>query len=206
MNSKSKSFNALCAQARRCRKCAALCDKTAVLSELNGNIEAKILFVAEAPGRQGADRTRVPFSGDKSGANLDKFLASIDLPRTDIIITNAVLCSPRKESGANRKPTKLEINNCSEFLRRTIEVIDPEIIVTLGAVSLEALKAIEYHQYSLKSHVGAVIIWNGRLLVPLYHPSPQVLASHRRESEQLNDYNSLAKAIERKTLDIAADL
>jgi DNA polymerase len=155
------------------------------------------MFVGEAPGRQGGDRTRVPFSGDQSGRNFSRFLASINLKRDTIFITNAVLCNPRKPSGANRKPTVAEVLNCSEFLRRQIEVINPRVVVTLGVVSLAALRLVEYHDLSLRQAVGQIHEWNGRLLVPVYHPSPQVLASHRREAAQLLDYKVIARALSR---------
>jgi len=172
-----------------------MCGRSAVLSERNGRAGARVMFVGEAPGRQGGDRTRVPFSGDQSGRNFSRYLASVGLRREDIFITNAALCNPRKESGANRRPTREEVSNCSEFLRRQIEVVDPRVVVTLGAVSLAALRSVEYHQLSLKENVGQVHKWCGRLLVPLYHPSPQVLASHRREAAQLEDYKSVARAL-----------
>lgn len=155
------------------------------------------MFIGEAPGRQGGDRTRVPFSGDQSGRNFARFLDSIKLTRDSIFITNAVLCNPRAETGANRKPTGAEVANCSSFLRRQIEVVNPRIVVTLGAVSLAALRLVEYHSLSLKEAVGQIHEWNGRLLVPVYHPSPQVLASHRREAAQLRDYRVIACALKR---------
>src|SRR5690349_18391821 len=173
----------------------AMCGRSAVLSELNGSPDARIMFIGEAPGRKGADRTRVPFSGDQSGANLDRFLSSINLTRKEIFSTSAALCNPRSESGANRKPTQKELANCSSFLRRTIEVVDPKVIVTLGSVALEALKRIQYHELSLKTAAAQIHLWNNRVLVPIYHPSPQVLASHRREAEQLADYKLVKKAI-----------
>jgi len=154
------------------------------------------MFVGEAPGRHGGDRTRVPFSGDESGRNFERFLASIPLTRAEIFITNAVLCNPRRASGANRRPAPGEIANCSDFLRRQIECVDPQVIVTLGAVALAALRRIEYHELSLKEDAGRVCEWGGRSLVPLYHPSPQVLASHRREEVQLRDYRAVARALE----------
>lgn len=196
-NNKSNEFDRLAFEARICRKCEAMCDKIAVLSELNGNLTPKVFFIAEAPGRQGADRTRKPFSGDKSGATFQKLLDSINLKRGDIFITNTVLCSPRSETGANRKPSKKEIKNCSNFLEKTIELIAPKIIVTLGSVALEGLKMIEYHQFVLKSDVAQILQWKKRLLIPLYHPSPQVIASHRREPAQLEDFQILAQAISR---------
>ena len=160
-----------------------------------GSPDASVLFIGEAPGRKGADRTRVPFSGDQSGANLDRFLNSISLTRKEIFITSAALCNPRSESGANRKPTQKELLNCSSFLRRTIELVDPRVIVTLGSVALEALKRIQYHDLSLKTSASQIHSWNDRVLVPIYHPSPQVLASHRREAEQLRDYQMVKKAV-----------
>jgi len=67
--------------------------------------------------------------------------------------------------------------------------------VTLGSVALEALKRIHYHEFTLKDSAAHVQRWDGRLLVPIYHPSPQVLASHRREKQQLQDYQIVAQAI-----------
>jgi uracil-DNA glycosylase len=191
MSNLAKQFTKLCLEAESCRICPELADKKAVLSELNGNLNPKVFFVAEAPGRQGADRTRKPFYGDKSGENFQKFLDSIDLRREEIFITNAVMCSPRKENGANRSPKKSEIKNCSAFLQRTINLLQPKVVATLGSVALEALKAIEYHQISLKNDIGKSFEWNGRILVPLYHPSPQVIASHRRFDEQMRDFQTL---------------
>jgi len=156
------------------------------------------MFIGEAPGRKGADRTRIPFSGDQSGANFDRFLNSIDLKREDIFITSAALCNPRAESGANRRPSQKELANCSSFLRRTIDLVNPDVIVTLGSVALEALKRIQYHELNLKQSAAQVHSWNDRVLVPIYHPSPQVLASHRREAEQLQDYQVVAKAVRTK--------
>ena len=117
-SNKQKRFETLARKARKCKICPDLADKIAVLSEMNGNINPKVMFIAEAPGRQGADRTRRPFWGDKSGENFQVLLDSINLKREEIFITNAVLCSPRKPSGANRKPKKSEMNNCASFLEK----------------------------------------------------------------------------------------
>ncbi len=174
-----------------------MCGRSAVLSKLNGSPQARIMFIGEAPGRKGADRTRMPFSGDQSGANLDRFLQSISLQRKQIFITSAALCNPRTESGANRKPTQKELSNCSHYLRRTIDLVDPKLIVTVGSVALEALKRIQYHEFNLKESAAQIQSWQERTLVPIYHPSPQVLASHRREAQQLLDYQVVAQAIRR---------
>ncbi len=194
---KRAAFDALVAEAASCQRCPAMCERTAVLSERNGSLRARVMFIGEAPGRQGGDRTRVPFSGDQSGRNFTRYIASIELPREELFITNAALCNPRTTTGANRKPSALELANCSAFLSRQLEIINPPVVATLGAVSLAALRVVAYHQLSLKENAGQVHEWNGRLLVPLYHPSPQVLASHRREDAQLRDYKAVAQALEK---------
>jgi uracil-DNA glycosylase family 4 len=199
-DSKRAQFAALTAEAAECRRCPAMCERTAVLSELNGSVAARIMFIGEAPGRKGADQTRVPFSGDQSGRNFDRFLASIGLKREDIFITSAALCNPRTESGANRKPSRTELNNCSAFLRRTMEIVNPALVITLGSVALDALRSIAPHDLSLKDAAATIQSWHGRVLVPIYHPSPQVLASHRSEREQLADYKVVARAIKSMTV------
>ena len=65
----------------------------------------------------------------------------------------------------------------------------------MGSVALEALKRIQYHELNLKESAAAIHSWQERVLVPIYHPSPQVLASHRREAQQLKDYQIVAEAV-----------
>ena len=196
-NNRTIRFEQLCAEASACQRCPRMINRQAVLSPLNGTIEPKVLFIAEAPGRQGGDRTRIPFHGDASGINFEKLLASISLNRSDIFITNSVLCSPRKESGANDKPGRAELRNCSDFLRRQIELLDPPIIATLGAVALDTLKRISPHDYRLKDHAAQILEWNGRRLVPLYHPSPQVIITVRSLDAQRRDFRALGRAIKK---------
>ena len=136
MTTLHKQFNILATEARDCTICPNLADKTAVLSELNGSLAPKVFFIGEAPGRAGADRTRRPFYGDKSGENFQKLLDSISLDRSDIFITSAVMCSPRSATDANRKPTVTEMKNCSAYLRRTLDLIRPPLVATLGSVAL----------------------------------------------------------------------
>jgi uracil-DNA glycosylase len=194
---KAHLFRSLYSEARSCRLCPNLADKTAVLSELNGNLDPKVFFIGEAPGRVGADRTRRPFYGDKSGANFQALLDSIGLQREQIFITSAVMCSPRSATDANRRPMRSEIKNCNVFLKRTIETIRPPVIATLGGVALEALSLIAYHDFKLKTHAGMILDWNGQTVLPLYHPSPQVVASQRGLDLQLRHFRVLASLIAR---------
>lgn len=195
--SREKIYAALCAEAQNCLRCPALLERVPFLNVYNGTLRPKVLFVAEAPGRIGTEEKRQPFSDNKSGANFQAFIDSISLERKDIFVTNAALCNPQSATGANRRPTKTEVKNCADFLRKQLTLLDPKIIVTLGSVALEALRAIEYHQYTLRVNAAQIIVWNARLLIPFYHPSPNVTASHRRMHEQLADYKVLGAAIEK---------
>ena len=109
-----------------------------------------------------------------------------------MFITNAVLCNPRDEGGRNRRPNASELRNCLELLSRQIEVVNPEVIATLGATALAALAMIEEHNLTLSRDVGSVVPWHGRRLVPLYHPSPRALA-RRPLAIHNDDYAGLAK-------------
>lgn len=188
-----KAFARLAREAASCRRCARMCERQAVLSEQNGSRHPRVMFIAEAPGRRGGDRTRIPLTGDLSGRNFELFLAATGLTRREIFITNAVLCNPR-EGERNMRPTAAELANCRDFLARQLELLQPPVVATLGAVALAALSAIEAHPFTL-ADVGRICQWQGRLLVPLYHPSPHVVNSRRRPEAQRQDYALIKRAL-----------
>jgi len=99
----------------------------------DGNPNAEIMFIGEAPGAD-EDRKGVPFIG-RAGQLLDKMLASIGLDRGKVYIANVV---PWRPPG-NRTPTPLETAACLPFTRRQIELVDPKILVCLGAASAQSL-------------------------------------------------------------------
>ncbi|HZO24428.1 MAG TPA: uracil-DNA glycosylase [Chloroflexota bacterium] len=165
--------------------------RTRALGAANGPLDASVLFVAEAPGRLGADRTGVPLSGDQTGRNFDAFLASADIDRSSVFITNAVLCNPRKPDGRNDRPRTGEIRNCSMHLRALIDLLDPPWVVSLGRAALDALALIEPHGRVLARDIGVAAPWYGRQLVPLYHPGPRALI-RRPFGQQAADYAALA--------------
>jgi uracil-DNA glycosylase len=165
--------------------------RTRALGSGNGPLKATVLFVAEAPGRFGADRTGVPLSGDQSGRNFDAFLASAGIDRAEVFITNAVLCNPRQTGGLNDRPRTAEIRNCSQHLRAQIDLLDPRWVVSLGRTALDALTLIEPHDLTLADHVGTARPWYGRQLVPLYHPGGRAVA-RRGFAQHISDYRALA--------------
>jgi uracil-DNA glycosylase len=163
-----------------------------VLTDLNGPWDAQVMFVAEAPGRLGAELTGVPLFGDRTGDRFEELLRVMGWNRGDVFITNAVLCNPRDEHGNNDTPTRKEIASCSRLLRRTIEVIDPLLVVALGRVALNALRTISDHEADLKTNAGTVIPWANRRLGILYHPAPRT-AVHRKWIAQKRDARRLAE-------------
>ena len=99
----------------------------------DGNPKAKIMLIGEGPGSN-EDQEGLPFVG-RAGALLDKMLASIDLDRKKVYITNVVNYRPPK----NRRPTEEEINKYLPYLKKHIEIINPKILVLLGSTALNAL-------------------------------------------------------------------
>ncbi len=187
---RSEKFHSLFKQAAECTICERMADQTAVLTRSNGSIRSKILFIAEAPGRLGSGRTGIPFHGDKSGENFEKLIAHIGLTRNDIFITNAVLCNPL-DKGNNSKPTSNEIQNCSNFLKSVIDLLQPKIIVTLGGVGLDALNRLLKTTFSLKENVGKPQKLKNFWLLPLYHPSPRVTNWKRKLPQQKKDFKKI---------------
>ena len=189
-----KKFKRLEKKATGCRLCPALADQPAILSSANGNLNAKIVFVAEAPGRFGTGRTGIPIHGDKSGDNFEILLKHIGLTRDEVFITNAALCNPL-ENGNNRRPKASEIKNCSPFLKETLKLINPQIVVTLGSVGLKALNIILETRYQLKENIAQPLFTSSFILFPLYHPSPRVTNWMRPLAQQKKDFKKILQSM-----------
>lgn len=141
-----------------------------------GSHDAKIMFIGEAPGKNEA-KTGRPFCG-ASGKFLSEMLASINLKREDVYITNLVKDRPTD----NRDPTPSEIDEYSPFLDRQIEIIKPQVIAMLGRYSmsyimnkyglgaeLSVISKIHGRVYTVKTGVGTS---NQEIkIIPLYHPA-----------------------------------
>ena len=151
-----------------------------ILVHGEGEIGARVMLVGEAPGEQETLMGR-PFVG-KAGKNLDEFLELAGLERSQLYVTNAVKFRPTKRSAAgrtvNRPPTREEVSLFLPWLRREIELVAPEVIVTLGNVPLRALtgpKAVigDVH--------GAFQDADGLRLYPMYHPASLIYNPSLRE-------------------------
>ena len=189
------SIRELVADAQNCHLCPRMSGSRRVLTDLNGPWQARVMFVAEAPGRLGAERTGIPLFGDRTGDRFEELLHAMQWYRCDVFITNAILCNPLDINGNNGSPTGAEISNCSSLLRRTIELVNPLVVVSLGRVSLKALALVYEHNLELRASVGRLVPWYGRWLGVLYHPGPRT-AVHRPWRKQLQDAQTIARISE----------
>ncbi|MGC8545595.1 MAG: uracil-DNA glycosylase [Athalassotoga sp.] len=126
-----------------------------------GNIHSPIVFVGEGPGED-EDLSGRPFVG-RAGQLFDKILESAGFVRKDLYITNVVKCRPP----GNRTPYTEEILACSHFLMAQIAIINPQIIVTLGATALNF-----FINGSITESRGKFFEWKGNIRIfPMFHPS-----------------------------------
>ena len=128
-----------------------------------GNPFAKLMIIGEAPGAK-EEEIGEPFVG-RSGKLLDKLLqnAEIDINQ-DVYFCNVVKCRPPK----NRRPTKIEIQENLPWLYQQIKLVNPSVIVLVGATALEAILKIKSPISILR---GEWIDWEGKLVMPVFHPS-----------------------------------
>ncbi len=189
-------FADLIARVQHCNLCPRMQHRKKVLGYPNGSLDSPVLFIAEAPGRLGADKFGIPLYGDQTGRNFEMLIASAGLTRGSIFITNAVLCNPRTPVGNNDSPTPAEIHNCSQYLRETLEIIKPEYIVPLGAAALVSLNAIKPHQIKLSEGVAKVFMWNGYQVFPLFHPGPRAFI-RRTKAQHVEDYRTLVNVLDK---------
>lgn len=155
------SLDQLAAIARGCTACRlrAGC-RQVVFGE--GNPKARLMFVGEGPGEQEDIQGR-PFVG-RAGQLLDRMIGAMGLARGDVYIANVVKCRPP----GNRAPQPDEADACWPFLRRQIQLIDPKIIVCLGAV---AAKRLLGPGFGVTKSRGQLFEREGRLVAVTFHPA-----------------------------------
>jgi len=184
------------AQLRRLMSRAAACTACPgmgcrpVLSAANGLSSARVMFVGEAPGRLGAGRTGLPFSGDTAGARFERLLTEAGLTRDDIFVTNATLCL--RSMCARPQPPAVRRRNRSlqRLARRDHRGGEARLVVAMGVVALTALARIQPHGLTLREHLRTVVPWRGAGLTALYHPGARAQV-HRPWPHQVNDWRAL---------------
>lgn len=167
--------------------CPDLAAKATNLVMGDGNTDAGIVFVGEAPGKA-EDESGLPFVG-AAGKFLNTMLEGAGMARTDVYITNIVKYRPPD----NRDPSPAEKSAFWPYLLRQLDVINPQIVVTLGRHSMELFistaKIGDIHGKPMQITLGDRQI----TVVPLYHPSIGRYAS--KKAILVNDFQQLPKII-----------
>lgn len=170
-----------------------------------GFVNANIFFLGLAPGRLGADSTGIPFTKDSSGRLFQLALSSsgISMEPNGLVqnenelrayVTNLVKCNPKNDKGNNRYPSKLELDNCNEFLKHEMRLIHFDVIVPLGRLSTEIVlnqkcnKFISMHNLPIHA--------NGSWCIPFIHPSFVARGGYPK-NKYIGDFKSLNRWVRR---------
>lgn len=161
-NKQTLAWKPLVKEIQTCEKCKLCNGRTHTVIE-RGNRNAKVMFIGEAPGEQ-EDIQGVPFVG-ASGQLLDKMIGAMKLDiYNDIYIANVVKCRPPK----NRNPEPDEIAACNNYLINQIELINPQIIITLGRFAAQTVLKTDVAVGKLR---GKIHKYENIPVIVTYHPS-----------------------------------
>ncbi len=153
-------------EARGCPRCPELARTRTQVVFGAGNADADLMFVGEAPGKN-EDEQGLPFVG-QAGKLLNQLLEEIGLERGDVFIANVLKCRPP----GNRDPQPVEIENCSDYLMRQVELIQPRVICTLGNFSTKLLRGDPTGISKLHGQAEILVIGARAVrLYPLFHPA-----------------------------------
>ena len=155
-----------------------------------GNPHAKLMFIGEAPGEK-EDLTGEPFVG-AAGKLLDKYLAAVGIPRSDVYIANILKCRPPM----NRDPLPAEQDACIDYLRAQVKAINPRIIVCLGRIS--AMRLIKPDFKITREH-GQFLRRGAFDICAVYHPSA-LLRDPAKKDEMLADMLEIKRRYEIATM------
>lgn len=144
-----------------CTRCSLHATRTQVVFA-DGTETARVLCVGEAPGAN-EDRTGVPFVG-RAGQLMDRLLLSVGFPRSEVFICNVLKCRPP----GNRNPLPEEIEACSPFMLRQVELVRPAVIIAFGTFAAQTLLGT---RDSLRHLRGRTHLYEGYPLVVTYHPA-----------------------------------
>jgi uracil-DNA glycosylase len=149
----------------------------------DGNSRASLMLVGEAPGAD-EDRSGTPFVG-RAGQLLDRILTAAAIDRKKIFITNVVKCRPP----GNRLPLQPEVEACLPYLKKQIELINPQIIVCLGAL---ASKTLINKSVAITRDRGKWHNIDGRRVIATFHPAA-LLRDPSRKKDVWEDFKQVMK-------------
>jgi DNA polymerase len=151
-----------------------------------GNSRARLMFIGEAPGRD-EDLAGEPFVG-RAGQLLTDIIKAMKLSREEVYIANVVKCRPPE----NRNPESDELEACRPFIERQIEIVRPEVIVTLGRIPLQSLLQ---RQVAISSVRGEWQQYRDIPLMPTYHPA-YLLRNPAAKKDVWNDMKKVMSRLE----------
>lgn len=166
--SKAERLAAMRGPVLACTKCPHLVKSRTQVVFGVGSPEAELMFVGEAPGED-EDKQGEPFVG-KAGQLLTKIIETMGFARSDVYIANVLKCRPDMPPGmpGNRKPKTEEMQVCLPYLREQIDIIQPRVIVALGATAMEGLTGSTDSMSRLR---GRWHDFQGTPLMATYHPA-----------------------------------
>jgi DNA polymerase len=169
-------------EAEGCRRCNLYRERNNVVFGA-GDKGAKLVIIGEAPGRL-EDIEGKPFVGE-AGQLLNRMLQAISISREEVYITNVVKCRPPK----NRTPSKSEISACYSYLVRQLEIIRPNLILTLGNFATQTILSTKKGITNLR---GKLFSYKGIPLIPTFHPAA-LLRNPRLKKLTLEDMQRVSK-------------
>ena len=175
-DARRESLKQVFAQARACERCPQLVATRTQVVFGAGSADADLLFVGEAPGKN-EDEQGVPFVG-AAGKLLTELLGEVGISREDVFIANVLKCRPPD----NRNPLPEEIERCSPWLWRQIELIEPTVVVTLGNFATKLLRGDTAGITQLHGRVEERLLGTRTVrLMPSYHPAAALYQRSNRE-------------------------
>jgi DNA polymerase len=157
-----------------------------------GNPDADLMFIGEAPGAD-EDQQGEPFVG-RAGQLLTRILKAMNFAREDVYIANILKCRPDMPAGSfgNRPPTPTEMQTCRPYLVEQIDIIQPSVLVALGAVAVEGLLGTRAAMREMRGR------WHTYSSIPLmitYHPA--YLLRNQAPSEKRKVWEDMLQVLER---------
>jgi len=181
-----------------CTKCPHLVNSRTQTVFGVGNPDADLMFVGEAPGAD-EDAQGEPFVG-RAGQLLTRIIETMGFSREEVYIANVLKCRPDMPPGSfgNRAPTPTEMQTCRPYLMEQIEIIQPKVLVALGAVAVEGLLGTRGTMRDLR---GRWRSFNGTPLMITYHPA--YLLRNQSPSEKRKVWEDMLQVLERLECDIS---
>jgi DNA polymerase len=177
-------LNLLKQELGNCTRCKLSAHRSSIVFG-EGDAQAKIMFIGEAPGRE-EDIQGVPFVGE-AGALLTRLIEKMGMKRNEVYIANVIKCRPPM----NRDPDYEEIETCRYFIEKQIEIISPEVVITLGRIAFQSI--MRDQRLKITSARGNFFQYKNIPLMPTFHPAYLL----RNPKHKWLTWNDVQKVLER---------